>query len=171
VQKQVNAFGVKLPQEVQEVDERSAEPIDRPGGNHVDLAAGDRLHDGLKAGALIAALGPRDPVGLKSTGAGPVIVERYEQLRAAEAALANNPISWGGKPDAEVGIGAKRFLTDAEVGIGVPTDFLALKEALDRTQQAGRRDVWFSTAAVFIPPIIMLALGAGLVWVGRGFRP
>jgi hypothetical protein len=60
VQEQVDALGVEFAQEVQQVDQRPAEAIDRPGRDHVDVAPGHRLEQAIEARALVAALGARD---------------------------------------------------------------------------------------------------------------
>jgi hypothetical protein len=50
-------LGVKFPKEVQQVDQRAAQAIDRPGSDHVDVAAGDGLEQTIKAGTLTREAG------------------------------------------------------------------------------------------------------------------
>ena len=57
---QVHALRVDLDQEADEVLEGASEPINCPGGDHVDLATGNHLHQGVEAGALITAFRTRD---------------------------------------------------------------------------------------------------------------
>src|SRR5262245_56315473 len=108
MQEEVDALGVKFLQEAEEVHERPAEPIDRPGRNHVDLAPGDRLHDGLKAGALIAALGTRDTRILENARYGPSVAlgDGFQLaplvLRRLTARRAR-PMFQGGVPDGTSG--------------------------------------------------------------------
>ena len=52
MKEQVDALRVKLLEEFEEIHERSPKSIDRPCRHHVDLAAGHRLHEGIKARAL-----------------------------------------------------------------------------------------------------------------------
>ncbi len=57
MEEQIDALGVQLAQEVQEVGERSAKPIDRPDGDHVDLTPSNRLHHGSEARTQVASFG------------------------------------------------------------------------------------------------------------------
>jgi hypothetical protein len=57
MQEQVDALGMEFTEEVQEVDQRPAQAIDRPCGDHVDVAPGDGLEQPVEARALVASLG------------------------------------------------------------------------------------------------------------------
>ena len=56
---------MEFAEEVQQVDQRPAEAIDRPGRDHVDVAAGDGLEQAIEARALVAAFGAGDAGVLK----------------------------------------------------------------------------------------------------------
>jgi polyketide synthase 12/myxalamid-type polyketide synthase MxaB len=58
VEEQIDALGMKLGQERQQMGERPAKAIHRPRGHHVDLPTRHRLHELVVAGTLIAALDP-----------------------------------------------------------------------------------------------------------------
>jgi hypothetical protein len=60
VQEQVDALGVEFAQEVEQVNQRPAQAIDRPGRDHVDVAAGDRLEQPVEPRSLVAAFGTGD---------------------------------------------------------------------------------------------------------------
>jgi hypothetical protein len=51
---------MEFAEKVQQVDQGAAQAIDRPGRDHVDVAAGDGLQQAIEAGALVAALGAGD---------------------------------------------------------------------------------------------------------------
>ena len=57
MREQIDTLGVKLAQEVQQVDQRAAQAIDRPGCDHVDVAAGNGLEQPIEPRALVATLG------------------------------------------------------------------------------------------------------------------
>ena len=56
MQVEVNALGMKLAEQAEQVLERAAEAVDRPCGDHVDLAARDRLEQPVEPRALLASL-------------------------------------------------------------------------------------------------------------------
>jgi hypothetical protein len=51
---------LQIGQEAHQVLHAAAEPIDRPGGNHVDLACRGVLEQPIETGPLVAALGAAD---------------------------------------------------------------------------------------------------------------
>jgi hypothetical protein len=57
MREQIDTLGVKLAQEVQQVDQRAAQAIDRPGCDYVDVAAGNGLEQPIEPRALVATLG------------------------------------------------------------------------------------------------------------------
>jgi len=59
MQEQVDALGVKLAKEVEQIDQRSANAIDRLGRDHVHLSPRHHLHHGAEPGPLITAFGTR----------------------------------------------------------------------------------------------------------------
>ncbi len=73
MQEQVDALGVKLAQEVQQVDQRASQAIDRPGCDHVDVAAGNGLQQPIEARALVAALGAGDTGVLEELDHAPAV--------------------------------------------------------------------------------------------------
>jgi hypothetical protein len=56
---------VKFAEEVQQINQGAGQAIDRPGRDHVDVAAGDGLEQPIEARALVAAFGARDAGVLK----------------------------------------------------------------------------------------------------------
>jgi hypothetical protein len=60
MQEQVDALGVQFAQEVQQIDQRPAQAIDRPGRDHVDVVPGNGLEQAIEARPLVAALGAGD---------------------------------------------------------------------------------------------------------------
>jgi hypothetical protein len=65
MQEQVDALGVKFAEEVQQINQGAGQAIDRPGRDHVDVAAGDGLEQPIEARALVAAFGAGDAGVLK----------------------------------------------------------------------------------------------------------
>ena len=59
MQEQVDILGMEILEEVEEISERPAEPIDRPGRHHIELPARNRLHHRGEARPALAALGAR----------------------------------------------------------------------------------------------------------------
>jgi hypothetical protein len=57
VKEQINAFIVKALQDSEQVRQRSAQPINRPGRDHIELAGVDGLQHGVEPWALVPALG------------------------------------------------------------------------------------------------------------------
>jgi hypothetical protein len=73
VQEQIDALGMELAEEVQQVDQRAAQAIDRPGRDHVDVAAGDGLQQAIEARPLVASLGAGDPGILEKLNQAPAV--------------------------------------------------------------------------------------------------
>src|SRR4051794_34969021 len=51
---------MQLLEQAEQVHEAASQAIDRPSGDHVELAAGNRLHQLTQPSTLVAALGTRD---------------------------------------------------------------------------------------------------------------
>ena len=60
MQVQVDALGVELTKEAEQILQRPAKAVHRPGRNHVDLAPGDGLQQPVEPRPLVAALGAAD---------------------------------------------------------------------------------------------------------------
>ena len=60
MKEQIDALVMQALQDAEQVCQRSAKPIDGPRGDHVELSPVNRLHHGVKARPLIAALGATD---------------------------------------------------------------------------------------------------------------
>jgi hypothetical protein len=60
VEEEVDAGGVQLLQGVDEVGQRAAEAVDRPGGQQVELPAHGILQHAIELGAPVASLGAAD---------------------------------------------------------------------------------------------------------------
>jgi hypothetical protein len=60
VKEQINAFIVKALQDSEQVRQRSAQPINRPGRDHIELAGVDGLQHGVEPRAHVPALGAAD---------------------------------------------------------------------------------------------------------------
>lgn len=60
MQVEVDALGIDLGQEADEVLKAATQPVDRPARHHVDLPPGDHRHQRVEPGALVAALASRD---------------------------------------------------------------------------------------------------------------
>ena len=65
MQVQVDALGVQFLQHADQIHAGSAQPIDAPGRDHIELLAGDGLEQLVEARALIAALGAGDALVLE----------------------------------------------------------------------------------------------------------
>ena len=98
MQEQVDALGVEFAEEVQQVDQRAAQAIDRPGRDHVDVTTGNGLEQAIEARPLVAAFGARDTGVLEKLDEAPVMALRSALLRtcrpprrSAPAANAFNP--------------------------------------------------------------------------------
>jgi hypothetical protein len=57
MKEQVDALGVEFAKEVEQIDQRSPNAIDRPGRDHVYLATCHHLHRGVEPGPPVAPLG------------------------------------------------------------------------------------------------------------------
>jgi len=62
MQEQVDAKGMQLRQEGDQVLQAAAEPIDRPGHDHVEFPPGGSAAQRVEGGALIATFGAADAV-------------------------------------------------------------------------------------------------------------
>jgi hypothetical protein len=58
MQEQVNAFGMEVRQEAQQVRKGSTKPIHRPSSHHIDLTSSHSHHQLIKARTFVATLGP-----------------------------------------------------------------------------------------------------------------
>jgi len=61
VQVQIDALAVEFTEEPDEILQRSAKAIDRPGRDEVKLAASNALAQAIKGGSLVATLAATDP--------------------------------------------------------------------------------------------------------------
>ena len=75
---------MELGQEVDEVLQAAAEPIDRPRHHHIELALGGIPKERIKGWALIPALGTADAV----------ILVDLDDLAAHAAAISRSSRSW-----------------------------------------------------------------------------
>jgi hypothetical protein len=57
MQEQINALGMKVRQEAQQVRKGSTEPIHGPRGHHVDLTSRNGHHQAIKPRTFVATLG------------------------------------------------------------------------------------------------------------------
>jgi hypothetical protein len=62
VQVEIDADGLKVLDGAQQVDRRSAEPVDGPCHDDIELASAGILEQGIEAGPLISSLGATDAV-------------------------------------------------------------------------------------------------------------
>ena len=60
MQKQVDTFSVQFLQNVHQILQAAAQPIDGPCRDHIDLLPGNRLEQLVEPGAAITALGTAD---------------------------------------------------------------------------------------------------------------
>ena len=96
MQEQVDALGVQFAEEVEQVDQRPTQAIDRPRRDHIDVAAGNGLQQPIEPGALVAALGAGDTGVLEKLDEAPVMALRSAILRTCRpprrsARAANDP--------------------------------------------------------------------------------
>jgi hypothetical protein len=83
VQVEIAADGVQLVEETDEILQRSAETIDGPCRNHVDLALGDGFEEPVEGGPLVAALGSRDALVGELASDDPAALRRGREELAA----------------------------------------------------------------------------------------
>ena len=73
MQVKVDLLRVQLVEEAEQIDQTAAKTIHRPGGDHIDLAAGNRLEEPLHRGAALAWRGAADAVVIVDPGDGPAV--------------------------------------------------------------------------------------------------
>ena len=73
MQIQIDVLGMELGQQLYQASQGPPESIDRPGQHHIEVAAGNALHQGVEARACVTALGARDAAILENAHHGPTV--------------------------------------------------------------------------------------------------
>jgi hypothetical protein len=87
----VDALGVQFAEEVEQVDQRAAQAVDRPCCDHVDVAAGDGLQQAIEPGRLSRPLAPGDTGVFEKVDHAPVIALRAALLRTCGSPRRSGP--------------------------------------------------------------------------------
>jgi hypothetical protein len=73
MQIEIDVLGMELGQQLEQASQGPPESIDRPGQHHIEVAAGNALHQGVEARTRVPALGTRDAAVLENAHHRPIV--------------------------------------------------------------------------------------------------